>query len=309
MMASRCPTESPTGPILEQMPFGPVSRLTRWITRRIPSLPRRVVIRLHRQLIGSRRVVLQLDGFSLALSVHEHCGGRLFYTGKYEEENTRVFHDLLALECPDVFVDVGANIGYYSMIAWSHQVRQIVCFEPSPIPLEYLAQTVAINDPEGARIRIERVALAEQDGRMEFWLNPTKHNLGLGSLTGPRPEAGPARVQVPVRRGDGVLELGPGARALVKIDVEGAELLVLRGMSGIFTRCHPTLILEIHPSYLRDLGHTPADIVRLLRDAAYDVTLHLEGTRVEVGDGSEITAISWLVARASSRPQEDGRTR
>lgn len=57
---------------------------------------------------------------------------------------------------------------------------------------------------------------------------------------------------------------------LVKIDVEGAELLVLRGGRGILTRCAPLLYIEVARDWTRSFGHGPEEVIGELRGLGYD---------------------------------------
>ncbi|MEA2693634.1 MAG: hypothetical protein QOJ16_3021, partial [Acidobacteriota bacterium] len=64
---------------------------------------------------------------------------------------------------------------------------------------------------------------------------------------------------------------------LVKIDVEGYELAVLKGGRGVLARYRPRLFLELHPERLRELGGSVQEVVRLLEETGYRFQT-LEGT-------------------------------
>jgi len=71
---------------------------------------------------------------------------------------------------------------------------------------------------------------------------------------------------------DGLVESNKSARVdLVKIDVEGAEMSVLRGMAGTLTRFRPRLIIEIHPKNLESFGTKPADVIGFVEGLGYRI--------------------------------------
>lgn len=65
-------------------------------------------------------------------------------------------------------------------------------------------------------------------------------------------------------------ERGLGSN-IIKIDVEGAEMNVLRGSSKILAQCHPTLFLEIHPNLVTKFGASVDDVLTFLRRHRYDI--------------------------------------
>lgn len=152
------------------------------------------------------------------------------------------------------FVDVGANVGTFTLPlarlvgAGGH----VLALEPSPRVAALLAQTMALNGLSRT-VAVEACAAGDADGVAQFSLSPqTTHS----SLLPPEDASG--AVEVPLRRLDGLL--APGRRVdLVKVDVEGAELQVWRGMKRVVAD-NPELaiLLEYGPDHLRRAGMTPA---------------------------------------------------
>jgi FkbM family methyltransferase len=164
---------------------------------------------------------------------------------------------LLAVSCrflsaADRVVDVGANLGNHSLY-WCRVVGAVVdAFEPHPEYYELLDRNVEMNDARPI-VRIHRLALGADDGRGTIIPNPG--NPGAARVR--RVSAGEADV----RRLDSVIDPEDQIR-LIKVDVEGAELEVLRG-AGRVLRWRPALLLEQHTTrerralrrFLRPLGY------------------------------------------------------
>jgi FkbM family methyltransferase len=132
------------------------------------------------------------------------------------------------LESGSTFVDVGANVGVYT--AWASRcVRgsgRVLAFEPVPATREYLEHVVALNAL--ANVRVVSKALGAGTGSVSLWVVP--HASGLTSVLAPVDESSARRVEVPMSTLDDELSIAGGATpTLVKIDVEGYEMEVLRG--------------------------------------------------------------------------------
>jgi FkbM family methyltransferase len=137
------------------------------------------------------------------------------------------------LQSCDVFVDVGANIGYYSVLAArapSPSGVHVVAIEASPTVANDLQESIALNDLGGA-VRIINKAVAARVGRITVFAGPG-HNTGLTTTVAER--GMPAQSTIDAAPLDDLLTTDELHRArLVKIDVEGAEPQVLAGMSRV----------------------------------------------------------------------------
>lgn len=100
---------------------------------------------------------------------------------------------------------------------------------------------------------------------------------------------------------------------VLKIDVEGAELAVLRGMRSILEADRPDILIEIHPVKLAARGHPDTDPVRLLRDADYTIRAcdHRDETSIwkdasNVTRSSDETYLVWARPDECDRPPRAG---
>jgi FkbM family methyltransferase len=168
------------------------------------------------------------------------------------------------------FVDVGAAFGFYSLLARAvNPSIAVTSIEPNPRHAAVLEETFARN---GADIRIVHAALADEAGTVELSLRG-----GLSSIQSDRWEPGSATVPVHAMTFDKLVVEPPD---LVKIDVEGAELRVLRGMASTLSQRSTTIFCEVAPANL-------GAVVELLAGHGYEV-VELPGQRlIERGDSSK----------------------
>jgi FkbM family methyltransferase len=188
-------------------------------------------------------------------------------TGRYEPQETALFQRALAPG--QTFVDVGANWGYFTLLASAlvGEAGRVVAIEADPRACRTLAANIAHN----ALRRTTLVAAAASDVEGSLTLgtygagSDDSSNFGVTSTT---TVAGDGRsFSVPARPLDGVLdEAGVDRVHLLKMDIEGAER---RAFSGLERRLRAALIdrivLELHPAHLVDQGSSAGEVVHMLR--------------------------------------------
>lgn len=169
-----------------------------------------------------------------------------------------------------VVADIGANVGYFTML-FARLVGdggQVFAFEPHPHLFESLQRSILMNEFEG-RVKAFNVALADRDGVAQLLYAPETSNWGGSCLTFDEvaPPGHHSRT-VPIRRFASLMT----AQALdfVKIDVEGAEPLVLSAGVDAIKRFRPVILSEIHADQLRRVSNSSAeDYVRLVTELGY----------------------------------------
>jgi FkbM family methyltransferase len=198
---------------------------------------------------------------------------------------------LAVLKPGDCFVDVGANIGWFTVLA-AHRAGEsgrVFAFEPRPDCFERLSDSLRLSGLDG-RCRLEAVALGDRDGRLNLASIPAEHNPGHSFLiTGDMPEGAEAVVLTDVRTLDSYA-IQERVR-VIKIDVEGAELQVLRGGESLIRRDQPIILLEIFPKWLGVVGATTATtLLGWLTDRGYRVFCLTDrgiGHEIHAGNFSE----------------------
>jgi FkbM family methyltransferase len=194
--------------------------------------------------------------------------GQYFARVPYEPATTGAVLGLL--RPGDVFVDVGANAGYFTVLAALRvgASGQVFAFEPNPAVRDQLVGHVGLNDLE-KRVTVADVALADRDeDGVPFFVSCWPENDGISSLT-PAPDTiargglrADATIAVAVRRFDTWrASVALDRIDLMKIDVEGAESQLLAGMAGTLSSAPPRRIICETP-----LG---SSAVALLRRSGY----------------------------------------
>lgn len=182
-------------------------------------------------------------GFSLA-------GHEAMASGQFEPEETALIRSLL--QEVDVFVNVGANVGYYCCHALSLG-RSVIAVEPNSRNVHYLLRNIAKNG-WARQAEVFPVALGERVEILPMWGG----NTGASLIKGWARNAESHVNQVPVITLDRLLgQALEGRRALILVDVEGAEYALLKGAVGTLHRApRPTWLMEIESTSHQPLGIT-----------------------------------------------------
>jgi len=168
-----------------------------------------------------------------------------------------------------VFVDAGANEGIYTLFAAKKVGPQgrVVAIEPSVRERALLEANIALN--RLGNVRVHGVALGEAHGTVELRLAEAAHagqnTLGSFIYQGVRESA---LATVPMVTLDELLDGAPRVD-FIKLDVEGAELRVLRGALATLARCKPELLIEVSPEALRRQSGSREEVFDLLRGLGY----------------------------------------
>lgn len=194
-------------------------------------------------------VIRMTDGFTLHPADGSYLG-RACRGGVYEREQSDIIRATVGPGW--TFIDVGAGIGYYSMLAatWGCDV---IAFEPSYENHRAVERAIIANNLFD-RVTLLRLAVSDKaGGTVQLASNP--NNDGDNRLVAPD-----EWVRQPVYRTtlDAAL---PGLtttpqRVFIKADVQGGEMAVLRGAAGLIRCCWPTMLIEDAPHHCKNAGET-----------------------------------------------------
>ena len=211
---------------------------------------------------------------------------------------------ILSLLCPgDTFIDVGANIGWFTILA-AHKVGpngRVYAFEPRSDRYERLVRSVVENGFE-ARCIVEKIGLGSAETELDLGWIPEEHNPGHSFLMTAAQIEGSEwieTVRVAPLDSYGIDQ----TIKVMKIDVEGAEPGVIEGARALIARDHPVLLLEIFPRWLSAVSKTTADIfLDDIRNLGYRIhrlttfglgrELHLGDDGVESGHSEYFTIVA-----------------
>lgn len=193
---------------------------------------------------------------------------RQMWCGSYEPHVTRCLNAIL--RPGDVFVDVGANIGYHSFFAAGvvGEKGKVFSFEPDP----------------GVHMRLENnlrpfpwahalnYAIWDREDEVRFKRSSVAHESGWGRLTAVRSLGTGEEISVHAISLDGwKRKAHETVIRAIKLDAEGSELGVLRGASNMLSDCRPYLLLEINDVVLRQAGASATHVLNELDKHAYRV--------------------------------------
>jgi FkbM family methyltransferase len=209
------------------------------------------------------------NGCQVLCDLRDHVQRQIWFNGAYEPVETYLFSQLLQ---PGMTVlDVGANVGQYTLIASTAvgPSGSVHSFEPVPATFARLQEHVELN--QLANVTLNRAALWFEDAPLKLGLAPeSADNLGSYSV-------GAAEVQETAVNALGVRLETYALMAkltrldLVKMDIEGAELFALQGGRPLFERFHPLILMEVNREALGKLNTDPESLWRLVEAIGYRV--------------------------------------
>lgn len=244
-----------------------ISKLVRWIAQNISLLwGDRILTRLPKFLTVGEKIV-RYHGIELRVNTGEEIGKRIYYYGQYEPEQERALETYLHAGAK--FYDLGANIGIFSILG-ARKNAKVIAFEPSRKVGVRLNENVKRNGLEG-HIQIIPAAVADKSGSLDFY-ETRDGNWGVGRIFDFNPLVQGEKYSVSVKTlDDFALEFG--APDFIKIDIEGAEWLVLKGAEKTLAQSSPTILIEFHPKEISTLGGSVEKCVNMLRNLGYEPQL------------------------------------
>lgn len=217
-----------------------------------------------------RRVVETRSGARFAVDTQDLIQRYLYLFGVWEPHMTSWLQR--RLKPGDGFVDVGANVGVFSVLAAQlvGDKGQVVAIEASPVFHHRLLQQARLN---GCRnIRAVNAAVSDRRERLTFVLASSR-NMGANSIV---PYDGPAESTFETEALPLPELLDPAELAnarVIKIDVEGAEGGVVRGLAPVLDRLRPDaeITVEVTPARMAQLGYSAQELLTTMTDAGFHV--------------------------------------
>ena len=187
-----------------------------------------------------------------------------------DDEDAFLRQLLNELYADDVFFDVGACLGMFSIHA-AKRCRHVVAFEPDPGFREHLQVNVRIDQIEN--LMVLPYAISDRAGVLSLYTDGTN-----GKSPSLEDNGFESQVKVESRTlSELVSQDEVPSPSVIKMDIEGAEILALRGMQELFTTTPPRLIfLELHPLLVAHFGSSSAEVLLLLEQAGYEVMMQRE---------------------------------
>ncbi|MFN7731155.1 MAG: FkbM family methyltransferase [Pirellula sp.] len=211
---------------------------------------------LRRTVFTDRRFYCYPDGF---------VSNSVMLFGEWHEYDALHFIDAW-LRPEDYFLDVGANVGLYSLLASRHVGSSIVCVEPGKTQLDRLAENLRDNS---CNALILPYCVSDEPGISHMSSGDAVSHVSADTLQGEAVET--------VRLDDVVPDR---TYALMKLDVEGFELKALRGARSLISSGRlPAILFELNGSSTR-YGVSESDVPRLLREHGYTLGMYRHDEQV-----------------------------
>jgi FkbM family methyltransferase len=220
--------------------------------------------------------------------------------GEYEAEERAVLLRL-ARGCRAV-LDVGANVGWYALHlaqAVAAEGGTVTALEPVPATYAMLRRNLALNPELAAAVRTVPTGLGAQAGTVRFFI-PAFQGSAAASQSKLFPADENRAVEVRVERlDDWAPREGIPDPDLLKCDVEGAELFVLRGAERTLARARPAIMLEMLRKWAAKFDYHPDEIIRLLAGHGY-AGWYVEAGRMRRLDrmGDDVAAVNFFFLHA-----------
>jgi FkbM family methyltransferase len=190
-----------------------------------------------------------------------------YITGLYEKSCTQVLRE--HLRQASLVLDIGANLGYFSIFMAKHAGGncQILAFEPMPDTFGLLERNIKLNNL--TNVNAIKAAVSDKSGDVELLSDARQRLSKTASIVGYRLEGEAKKTTAQAIRIDQYFEGAEQLPDLIKVDVEGGELAVLNGARAAIRRGRPTLVIEIHGWGSED----SQKVLDLLADVGYSANI------------------------------------
>ena len=235
--------------------------------QRVQALARAAGWQLYKRAVGRPHDVEVFGGAKLRCYPDSNYASKVFYFGAWID-----YHEMRFawryLRPGDGFVDGGANIGMYTLLA-AHLVGEggtVAAFEPADLARSRLEENIALNGFGNVVVHAE--ALSDRSGTSAFIAD-----LDVSNRLEQKDVPGAHKVDVRTTTLDAAL--GDRPFAMGKLDLEGAEMQALRGMEARVAAANPPVWqVETIDHLLRKQGSSRAEVVRWFQDHAFDVAVY-----------------------------------
>ncbi|MCR8577876.1 FkbM family methyltransferase [Streptomyces sp. Isolate_219] len=217
-----------------------------------------------------QRLVRTRFGAAMAVDTQDLIQRFVYLFGLWEPHMTHWLQR--RLRPGDTYIDVGANVGYFSLLASQlvGEEGRVVAIEASPTFHARVLQHAEINGC--SNLRTVNAAVADERKTVTLIL-ASSSNMGAASIV---PYGGPAEstLEVEAYPLPQVLDADDiaGAR-VIKIDVEGAEGAVIRGLAPVLDKLRPDaeITVEVTPERMEALGESPGELLTTMREHGFHV--------------------------------------
>jgi len=214
-----------------------------------------------------------VDGHKMFLDPFDSL--ELSTNGKFEEFETQIVKKII--QEGSTVVDLGANIGYYTLI-FARLVGnkgKVFAFEPDPENFHILEKNLEINNYKN--IILERQAVSNKSGKLRLYLD----NKNKGAHTIFETEDNDSSIEIDSITLDDYFRNFKGKIDFIKMDIEGGEAEAVEGMSSLLKRGSLIIMTEFNPFVLKKIGKDPLGCISLLQSYNFDI-YHIDSKNREI---------------------------
>lgn len=216
-------------------------------------------------------IVRTVGGFRMETRLPDQIQSRIYFFGVWEPQLTAYIKERLSPG--DTFIDIGANVGYYTLLAASIVGKRgrVCAIEASPSIYSTLEKNIALNGYTNVAAFNE--AAADKEGILEIFRAPD-NNIGATTTVAAQAlqQGHVLEAQVRARTLDAIVGRETLAAArLIKMDVEGAEMSVIRGIRDLFPLFSDRAewVFEVTPKFLAMQGNVVSELLDCFMRAGY----------------------------------------
>ncbi|MBT9171477.1 MAG: hypothetical protein DDT18_01853 [Actinobacteria bacterium] len=252
------------------------------ILKRLKYLKERISDWYPKKIIPPDRLAIrqvEINGYKMLVFANETVGRQIIWNKCYEKEETQFIYNFL--KSTDVCLDIGANVGYFTLLMASKARQgQVYSFEPIPICYHLLNCSILLNN--FTNVVVNNCAVGEIDGESIFYISMDS---AFSSLRNPSIIGESSSISVPVVSIDNYVDSRRNINKVdfIKIDVEGAEMQVINGATSLLrdvTRRPRLIMLELVEEHLKRFSNKASDVIQLLRNYGYNAEILRNGKLV-----------------------------
>ena len=201
-----------------------------------------------------RYVNLEINGFKIILDLRFDCDIEMFINESLPHEKGLEIILKKIVVRDDIFFDIGANLGYYSFLL-AGSLKKIFMFEPNIMLYENIRKAMLSKDGQ-VNLEVFNIALGEFDTYLKLNVSDSQHNLGNF-----RNQKNSEGYTVQCLNGDRFIrDNSINFPSILKIDVEGFELNVLKGLMNTVYSQKPIIFMEWTDVFASEVGYCFNDL-------------------------------------------------
>jgi FkbM family methyltransferase len=236
---------------------------------------------MEKMMLPNKDIILPCHGMRILVRNPRRSliGRSIYFRGLWEPEATQFIS--LKIKSGMTVLDIGADIGYYTLLFAKlvGSKGRVFSFEPIPKAKWYLDKNIEMNGLNNVRAfnfaLFDKAGIAcLEDPFTQSKINPSKKTLSENDIQVEMKVFDEWKLKEEIDQID-----------WVKLDVEGAELNVLRGMKSALQSYHPGILIEVHPQQLESFGFSSSAVIEFLSEFGYQIE-PVDKPRIDFSQGN-----------------------